>query len=69
MVATTPKISIQKNKSFQVNSRNCKYLNRYSFNEDLKLAFSNTDTQTCEESEEMFLKLLDHHASFKNFKN
>ena len=28
---------------------NTKNLNEYSFNEDLKLAFINTDIQTCEE--------------------
>ena len=35
---------------------NTKNLNEYSFNEDLKLAFINTDIQTCEEFEEIFMK-------------
>ena len=35
------------------------------FNEDLKLVFSNTDIQTCEEFEEIFMNLLDHHASLE----
>ena len=54
----------------QINYRNYKHLNEYSFNEDLKLAFSNTDIQTCEEFEEIFMNLLDHHAPLKkeNFK-
>ena len=34
---------------------NTKNLNEYSFNEDLKLAFINTDIQTCEEFEEIFM--------------
>ena len=41
------------NKPLQINYRNYKYLNEYSFNEDLKLAFSNTDIQTCEAFEEL----------------
>ena len=49
----------------QINYRNYKHLNEYSFNEDLKLAFSNTDIQTCEEFEEIFMNLLDHHAPLK----
>ena len=34
---------------------NTKNLNEYSFNEDLKLAFIDTDIQTCEEFEEIFM--------------
>ena len=49
LITTTLKISIPKNKSLQINCRNYKHFNEYSFNEDLKLAFSNTDIQTCEE--------------------
>ena len=37
------KISFPKNKPLRINYRNYKYLNEYSFNEDLKLVFSNTD--------------------------
>ena len=62
LVTTTLKISIPKNKPLQINHRNYKRLNEYSFNEDLKLASSNTDIQTCEEFEEIFMNLLDHHA-------
>ena len=65
MVTTTLKISIPKNKPLQINYRNYKHFNEYSFNEDLKLAFSNTDIQTCEEFEEIFMNLLDHHAPLK----
>ena len=43
------KIKIPKNKPFQINCRNYKHLNEYNFNENLKLTFSNTDIQTCEE--------------------
>ena len=46
----------------QNNYRNYKHLSEYSFNEDLKLAFSNTDIQTCEEFKEIFMNLLDHHS-------
>ena len=49
----------------QINYRNYKRLNEYSFNEDLKLAFSNTNIQTCEEFEEIFMNLLDNHAPLK----
>ena len=59
------KIIIPKNKPLQINYRNYKHLNEYSFNEDLKLAFSNADIQTCEEFEEIFMNLLDHHAPLK----
>ena len=46
LVTTTLKISIPKNKPLQINYRNYKHFNEYSFNEDLKLAFNNTDVQT-----------------------
>ena len=59
------KISIPKNNPLQVNYRNYKHLNEYSFNVDLKLAFSNTDIQTWEEFEGIFMNLLDHHAPLK----
>ena len=59
------KISIPKNKPLQINYRNYKHLNEYSFNKDLKLVFSNTDIQTCEEFEGIFMNLLDHHAPLK----
>ena len=49
----------------QKNYRKYKHFNNDSFNEDLKLAFNNTDIQTCEEFEEIFMKLLDHHAPLK----
>ena len=65
MVTTTLKISISKNKPLQINYRNYKRLNEYSFNEDLKLSFSNTNIQNCEEFEEIFMKLLDNHAPLK----
>ena len=70
LVTTTLKTSIPKNKPLQINHRNYKRLNECSFNEDLKLAFSNIDIQTCEEFEEIFMNLLDHHAPLKkeNFK-
>lgn len=42
-----------------MNHKNCKYLNECSFNEDLKLTFSNTDIQTYEE----FNEFLDHHQN------
>ena len=59
------KISIPKNKPLQINYRNYKHFKNDSFNEDLKLAFNNTDIQTCEQFDEIFMNLLDHHASFK----
>ena len=59
------KISIPNNKSLQINYRNYKHLHEYSFNEDLKLAFSDTDFQTCGEFEEIFMNLLDHHTLLK----
>ena len=65
LVTTTLKISIPKNKPLQINYRNYKHFNNDSFNEDLKLAFNNTDIQTCEEFEEIFMNLLDHHAPLK----
>ena len=43
------KISFPKTKPLQINYRNYKHVYEYNFNEDLKLAFSNTDIQTCEE--------------------
>ena len=58
LVTSTLQISISKNKPLQINYRNYKHLNEYSFNEDLKLVFSNTNIQTCEE---IFMNLLDHH--------
>ena len=48
-----------------INFKNYKHFNEYSFNEDLKLVFNNTDIQTCEEFEEIFMNLLDHHAALK----
>ena len=65
LVTTTLKISIPKNKSLQINYRNYKHFNEYSFNEDLKLAFSNTDIQTCEEFFKKIMDLLDHHVPLK----
>ena len=65
LVTATLKISIPKNKPLQINYRNYKHFNKGSFNEDLKLAFNNTDIQTCEEFEEIFMNLLDHHAPLK----
>ena len=59
------KISIPKNKPLQINYRNYKHLNEYSFNKGLKLVFSNTDIQTCEKFEGIFMNLLDHHAPLK----
>ena len=49
----------------QINYRNYKHFNEHSFNEDLKLAFNNTDIQTCEEFEEIFMNFLDPHAPLK----
>ena len=43
LVTTTLKISIPKNKPLQINYRNYKHFNNDSFNEDLKLAFKNTE--------------------------
>ena len=65
LVTKTPKISIPKNKPLHINYKNYKHFNEYSFNDDLKLAFNNTDIQTCEEFEEIFMNLLDHHAALK----
>ena len=65
LVTITPKISIPKNKPLHINYKNYKHFNEYSFNDDLKLAFNNTDIQTCEEFEEIFMNLLDHHAALK----
>ena len=59
------KISVPKNKPLQTNYKNYKHFNEYSFHEDLKLAFSNTDIQTCEEFQEIFMNLLDHHEPLK----
>ena len=53
------KISILKNKPLKINYKN---FNEYSFNEFQKLAFSNTDIQTCKIFEEIFMNVLDHHA-------
>ena len=65
LVTTILKISIPKNKPSHINYRNYKYLNEYSFNEDLKLSFNNTDIKICEKSEEIFMNLLHHHALLK----
>ena len=65
LVTTTLKISTPKNKALEINYRNYKHFNKHSFNEDLKLAFNNTDIQTCEEFEEIFMNLLDHYAPLK----
>ena len=65
LVTSTLQISISKNKPLQINYRNYKHFNNDSFNEDLKLAFNNTDIQTCEEFEEIFMNLLEHHAPLK----
>ena len=46
LVTTTLKISIPKNLPLQINFRNYRHFNEYSFNEDLKLAFNDTDIQT-----------------------
>ena len=48
LVTTTLKISIPKNKPLRINYRNYKHFNEHSFNKDIKLAFNNTDIQTCE---------------------
>ena len=65
LVTTTLKISIPKNKPLQINYRNYKHFNNDSFNEDLKLAFNNTDIQACEEFEAIFVNLLEHDAPLK----
>ena len=65
LVTTMLKISFPKRKPLEVNYRNFKHLDEFSFNEDLKLAFDNTDVQTCEEFEGIFMRLLDHHAPLK----
>ena len=52
------KISILKNKPLQINYKNYKNSNGYSFNEDLKLAFSNNDIQTCEDHHGLLTRLL-----------
>ena len=65
MVTATLKISTTKNKPLQINYRNYKHVKNDSFNEDLKLAFNNTDIKTCEEFEEIFMNLLDHRAPLK----
>ena len=64
LVTAMLKINFPRNKPLQINYRN-KHLNEYSFNEDLKLVFSNTDIQTCKEFEETLMNLLDHHAPLK----
>ena len=65
LVATMLKISFPKSKPLEINYSNYKHLDEFSFNEDLKLVFDNTDVQTCEEFEGIFMRLLDHHAPFK----
>ena len=55
LVTTTLKISIPKIEPLQINYRNYKHINECIFNEDLKLAFSNTDIQTRGEFEETFM--------------
>ena len=65
LVTTILKISFPKSKSLEINYRNYKHLDEFNFNEDLKLAFDNTDVPTCEEFEGMFMRLLDHHAPLK----
>ena len=65
LVTTMLKISFPKRKPLEVNYRNFKHLDEFSFNEDLKLAFDNTDVQTCEEFEGIFMRLLDHHTPLK----
>ena len=65
LVTTTLKISIPKNKSLQIIYRNYKHFSNDSFNDGLKLAFSNTYIQTCEEFEEFFMNLLDHYVPLK----
>ena len=59
------KISFSKSKPLEINYRNYKHLDELSFNEDLKLAFDNTDVQTCKTFEGTFMRLLDHHAPLK----
>ena len=42
-----------------------KHINKYSFNQGLKLALSNTDIQSYKEFEVIFMNILDHHSPFK----
>ena len=65
LVATMLKISFPKSKPLEINYSYYKHLDEFSFNEDLKLVFDNTDVQTCEEFEGIFMRLLDHHAPLK----
>ena len=65
LVTKMLKTSFPKSKPLEINSRNYKHLDEFSFNEDLKLAFDNTDVKTCEEFEEIFMRLLDHHSPLK----
>ena len=65
LVTTMLKISFPKSKPLEINYRNYKHLGEFSFNEDLKLAFDNTDVQTCDKFEGIFMRLLDHHAPLK----
>ena len=59
------KIFFPKSKALEINYRNYKHLDEFSFNEDLKLAFDNTGVQIWEEFEGIFMRLLDHHARLK----
>ena len=59
LVTTMVKISFPKSKPLEINYRNYKHLDEFSFNEDLKLAFDNTDVQICEEFKGIFMRLLD----------
>ena len=58
-------ISFPKNKSLQINYWIYKHLNEYSFDEDLKLAFTDTDIPICEKFDKKIKNLLGHHASLK----
>ena len=47
LVTTMLEISFPKSKPLEINYRNYEHLDEFSFNEDLKPAFDNTDVQTC----------------------
>ena len=65
LVTTVLTISFPKSKPLEINYRNYKHLDGFSFNEDLKLAFDNTDFQTCEEFEGIFYEITRSSCTFK----
>ena len=65
LVLTVLKTSIVKNKLQEIQYRNCKYFDPRKFNKDLKEEFSREYVDSCSKFDEIFLKVLNIHASLK----